>query len=82
MVYRRADDQVKFIVLNPVSARLLALLSTGTLSGTQALQQIALEMQHPKPEVVIKGGQEILENLRTEQVIVGITNIKKGDNNA
>jgi hypothetical protein len=29
-------------------------------------------MQHPKPEVVIKGGQEILENMRVEQVIIGI----------
>jgi hypothetical protein len=72
VVFRRVDDVVKFIVLNPVSARLLALLGTGTLTGIQALQQIAAEMQHPKPEVVIKGGQEILENMRVEQVIIGI----------
>jgi hypothetical protein len=72
VVFRRTDDTVKFIILNPVSARLLALLSAGTLSGEQALQQIATEMQHPKPEVVIKGGQEILENLHTEQVIIGV----------
>jgi uncharacterized protein len=83
VVYRRADDQVKFIVLNTVTARLLAIISAGNIKGKQALQQIAAEMQHPQPEVVIKGGKEILENLQAEQVIIGVRKVAgKGENNA
>jgi hypothetical protein len=82
-VFRRQDDTVKFIVLNPVTARLLALLSTGDFTGIQALQQIAAEMQHPDPEVVIRGGMEIVENLRMEQVIIGVRKgYEKGEKNA
>ncbi len=75
VVFRRADDIVKFIVLNPVSARLLALLSTGDLSGEQALRQIAAEMQHPEPQVVIDGGLEIMQGLRAEGVIIGVQKV-------
>lgn len=83
VVFRRQDDTVKFIVLNPVTARLLALLSTGELTGRQALQQIAAEMHHPEPQVVIRGGIEIIENLRAEQVIIGIDKRnEKGEKNA
>ncbi len=83
VVFRRADDIVKFIVLNPVSARLLALLTTGELSGEQALRQIAAEMQHPKPQVVIAGGLEIMEGLRAEGVIIGVLAVtNKGEKNA
>jgi hypothetical protein len=83
VVFRRADDVVKFIVLNPVSARLLALLSAGNLSGEQVLRQIAAEMQHPKPQVVIDGGLEIMEGLRAEGVIIGVQELtKKGEKNA
>lgn len=72
LAFRRTDDSVKFIVLNLVSARLLALLAEGELTGLQALNQIAKELQHPKPEVVINSGLEILENLRSEQAIIGV----------
>ena len=75
--FRRSDDEVKFIVLNAVSARLLALLADGELTGLQALTKIAEELQHPKPEVVIQSGFEILENLRLEQAIVGIKEYKQ-----
>ncbi|MFM9914063.1 MAG: DUF2063 domain-containing protein [Methylophilaceae bacterium] len=76
VAFRRVDDTVKFIVLNPVSARLLTLLADGALTGLQALNQIAEELQHPKPEVVINSGLEILKNLRLEQAIIGV--YKKG----
>jgi hypothetical protein len=83
VVFRRQDDTVKFIVLNPVTARLIALLSAGDLTGRQALQQIAAEMHHPQPEVVIQGGVEIIENLRVEQVIIGVQkDAETGEKNA
>lgn len=71
LVFRDADFDVRFIHLNPVAARLLALLGKGDLTGRQALEKIAIELKHPAPDAVISGGLEILENLRMEQAILG-----------
>ena len=72
VVYRDRQDQIGFMVLNPVSARLLDLLQHNTsATGEQLLRSIAEELQHPKPEVVIEGGRSILEQLREKEVILG-----------
>ncbi len=71
LVFRNADYAVRFIHLNAVAARLLALLGEGRLTGREALQQIAQELGHPAPEAVIAGGLELLENLRAEEAILG-----------
>lgn len=59
LVYRNAEDKVKFIELNPVSARLLDLLNAG-LTGTQAATQIAEELQHHNHEVVMTGARQLI----------------------
>lgn len=72
LVYRNADDDVVFIELNPVSARLFALLQDNpNLSGLQALQQISAELAHPDPDVVIAGGLQILEQWRQRGIVLG-----------
>jgi len=71
LVFRNSADKVRFIVLNPVSARLVALIEPGNLSGEQALAQVVEELQHPDPAVAFAGGQTILENLHTEGAILG-----------
>ena len=71
-VYRDPEDSVGFMVLNPVSARLLDLILHNTdHTGEQLLAAIAEELQHPKPEVVIEGGRGILAQLREKGVILG-----------
>ncbi len=71
VILRNSDNAVKFIVLSPVSMRLLTLLQSTALSGEQALVQIATELNHPNPEVVMTGGLEIMRNLHESQVILG-----------
>jgi len=71
LAFRNGDDRVRFIVLNPVAARLLALLEPGRLTGRGALRRIAAELKHPDPAVVIEGGRAILENLRREGAMLG-----------
>ena len=71
LVFRDLQDRVQFIVLNPVSARLVALLHEGRCTGADALDAIARELGHPDPTVVRAGGREILENLRAEQAVLG-----------
>ncbi|HUW27261.1 MAG TPA: putative DNA-binding domain-containing protein [Sulfuriferula sp.] len=71
LVLRDLTDRMRFIVLNPVSARLVSLLETGELSGRAALLRLAKEMHHPEPENMLRFGMEILQNLRAEQAILG-----------
>ncbi|MDF2181460.1 putative DNA-binding domain-containing protein [Neptuniibacter sp. CAU 1671] len=72
LVYRNREDRVKFMEVNPVTGRLLYLLSEDEqLSGLAALEQIAAEMQHPSPEVVIQGGLQTLEQLRSAGIVLG-----------
>lgn len=72
LVYRDLTDRVRFAVLNPVSARLVALLEAGKLSGRQAIEKITAETRHPDPQTVLQGGLQILEKLRTDGAILGI----------
>jgi hypothetical protein len=70
-ILRNIDDEVKFILINPVSMRLLSLLQATDSSGKEVLLQIASEMKHPNPQVVLAGGLEIMQSLRDSQVILG-----------
>lgn len=71
LVYRNADDMVKFIELNAVTYRLISLLLNEAMPGKQALTLLAKELQHPQPESIIEFGLSILEDLRKQGVIIG-----------
>jgi len=71
LVFRDSTDKVRFIALNPVSARLVALIEGGDLTGDQALAQVIGELRHPDPAVALAGGQAVLASLRKEGAILG-----------
>ena len=71
LVFRNADDNVRFIELNAVTYRLISLLQNEKISGKQALTLLAKELQHPQPESIIEFGLSILEDLRNQGVIIG-----------
>lgn len=72
VVYRNRNDEVKFMEINPVTARLIYLLETNEdMSGQQALEQIIQEMQHPNPDIVMKGGLEALQELQSYGIMLG-----------
>ena len=71
LVFRDENDQVEFIEINAFTARLLALLESGTLSGRAALKQVAAESRHPDPALVLQAGSALLEDLRARGAIVG-----------
>jgi hypothetical protein len=73
LVFRTGDDQMRFIELNPVSARLVSLLLHQGLSGNEALLQIADELNYPDTNIVLSAGYAILENLKSKQAILGIS---------
>lgn len=71
LVFRRADDTVGFMELNPVSARLVALLQEGAPTGRAAALRIAAELAHPHPESVVAGAAAALAGLRDAGAILG-----------
>lgn len=72
LVLRDAADEVAFNKLNAVSARLFELLQSGAgLSGRAALEQIAAELNHPDPAVVVNSGAQILGAWRDQDIILG-----------
>lgn len=71
LVLRNPADQIRFIELNPVTARLISLLEAGELTGHAALQQLAVEMQHPEPATLVRFGAEILHDLYTQHALTG-----------
>lgn len=72
LVYRDAGDEVHFLELNPVSARLFALLRDETgITGRGALERIAGELGHTAPQVVLAGGLDILSQWRDRGILIG-----------
>ena len=71
LVFRDKDDRVQFSEINAFTARLLALLEPGTLSGRAALRTIATESGHPDPALILRAGGELLDDLRTRGAILG-----------
>ncbi|AFJ01348.1 hypothetical protein Q7C_167 [Methylophaga frappieri] len=69
LVYRNANDAVKFIELNPVSARLIELLGEG-MTGNAAANQIAETLQHPNPAVVREGARQIIADWLPRGILI------------
>ena len=72
VVYRDNADEVGFMEINPVTKRLLELIAEGRGdTGEALLKRIAIEMSHPQPEVVLKGGLEIMTGLLEKKIVLG-----------
>jgi hypothetical protein len=73
VVYRNRNDEVKFLEINAVTARLINLLQENPeITGELALGQIAQEMQHPNPALVIEGGLSALQELQRYGIVLGV----------
>ena len=83
VVYRNRKDEVGFIELNPVSAKLIeaCMNNPEQHSGKEILLSIAEQLQHPNPDVVINGGLEIMQDFKSKDIILG-TRLNKEGNNA
>ena len=73
LVYRRKDDEVGFLELNTVSARLIECMqANNNKTGLQLLEGIAQELKHPDPQVVINGGHEIMRDMHGKDILLGV----------
>ncbi len=73
LVYRRRDDEVGFLELNTVSARLVECIQDNNgKTGLQLLERIAEELKHHDPQVVINGGHEIMRDMHDKDILLGV----------
>ena len=70
IVYRRRDDQVRFLEANAVTLRLVEILAD-EVPGEQALAQVADELPQLASQVVHDAGIATLERLRDAEIILG-----------
>jgi len=71
LVFRNSSDEVRFVELNTVTARLLGILQAEELSGREALEKVAAELAHPEPQAVVQFGLGVLDYLRAQGAILG-----------
>ena len=71
VVYRTRQDEVKFMEVNAVTARLLELMKPARATGRKLLERIAREMKHPQPQAVVEQGAAILAGLRERDIVIG-----------
>ena len=71
LVFRNAENQVKFIELNPMTFELLKLIDENDMTGKQALASLAEHIKHPNTDAMIQFGAEILADLAKQDAIIG-----------
>ena len=73
IVYRDRNDEVGFLELNPVSARLVeSIQNNPDKTGRELLEVIAAELDHPEPGIVIDGGLATLRQMLGKDIVLGV----------
>ena len=72
LVYRDAEDKVKFIELNQMTAALIEDLQDGQLTPRQALIGIASVMEFDDLDAIVDFGAEVIQDLKSQGVILGV----------
>jgi hypothetical protein len=71
IVYRNLADEVNFMEITPLTYRLLEIIQEQEeVLAADVLKQVAEELNHPNPEMIMAGGLEILKGLAEKMVVV------------
>ncbi len=71
---RDNEDNVQFIEVNTVTARLIELTREGLSTAEQALLELAAEMHYGDHETILPFGTDIFKQLEQQQIIIGAQN--------
>ena len=73
-IFRKSDDELGFMALNPVTARLLQLIEQNEkeLNGRELLLQLAAEMKYPDPDALLTHGVAAMEQMRESEILLGV----------
>jgi hypothetical protein len=72
VVCRKANDDMDFLELNPVTARLLELIEANEQdSGRELLLKLAGEINYPDVEALLQHGAEAMQQMRQTEILLG-----------
>ena len=72
VVCRKANDDMDFLELNPVTARLLELIEANEQdSGRELLLKLADEINYPDVEALLQHGAESMQQMRQTEILLG-----------
>jgi hypothetical protein len=79
-VFRQADDKVRFLELNAVSAALLDAVAANkdNLSGEELLRVLAKQIDFPDTEALIQHGKGALDEMRQLGIVIGTRAVAEG----
>ncbi len=70
LVYRDSREEIGFLELTPVTARLVEMIDTNrSLTGRQILEAIARALNHPNPQTLMEHGRGILQDLKSRDIL-------------
>ena len=75
-IYRQADDELGFMELNAVTARLLQMIEQNekAQSGRELLLALADEMNYPDPETLLVHGEQAMRQMQASEILLGVAN--------
>jgi hypothetical protein len=73
-IYRRSDDEVRFLELNAVTAALLDAIENNdsNKSGEALLHALAATIQFPNVDALLEHGRSVLDELRQLEILIGV----------
>ena len=72
-ICRKANDDMDFMELNPVTARLLEMIAANeNAAGRALLEALAAEIDYPDVAGFIRHGKSIMEQMRDAEIIIGV----------
>ncbi len=71
-ICRKANDDMDFMELNPVTARLLEMIEANERdSGRELLSKLAEEISYPDVEALVTHGGEAMREMRDAEILIG-----------
>lgn len=72
-VCRKANDDMDFLELNPVTARLLEMIDNNeSATGRSLLTQLAEEIRFPDTDKLIEHGHDAMRDMRRSEILLGV----------
>jgi len=72
-ICRKSNDDMDFMELNPVTARLFEMIKENTIaSGRDLVINLAAEIQYPDPDALIPHGLEAMQQMLSAEILLGV----------
>jgi len=74
VIFRAADDEIGFMELNPLTARLLDLIGANEneACGADLLRKLAEEVAYPDADALLRHGLQAMQDMRRSGVLLGV----------